>query len=173
MSEERRPFQRSEITAGLVRYLQQHDKGTRIAYRELSKLVGHKIEAGTGYLRSARLILERDHNQVWLALRGEGQVQRLDDPEIAARQGTWWLLGARNKLRNGAKEADVVEIEALTIDQQARFATNSIVRELAREAVSKATSRRIEKVARGSSNDLPAFNAVEWMISLSPKRSRG
>jgi hypothetical protein len=172
MSEERRPFQRSDITDGLVRYLQQHDKGTRIAYGELSKLVSHPIDARTPYLRVARMILERDYNQVWLALRGEAQLQRLNDPEIAARQATWWLLGARNKLSNGAKQADVVEIEALTIDQQARFATDSIVRELARDALSKATTRRIQKVARGSSNDLPSFNAVEWMISLSPKRSR-
>jgi hypothetical protein len=166
-------FQRSELTAGLIRYLGQFDKGERITYADLSRGVGAEITSRSVYLVSARRILERDHNAVWCCLAPKVGVWRLTDPEIAARQRTWYLLGARNKLRNGAKQADVVEIELLDIDQQGRFATDSILRELARDALSKTTQRRIEKVARGTSNDLPAFNAIEWMITLSPRRSKG
>jgi hypothetical protein len=93
------------------------------------------------------------------------------DAEIAARQHTWYLPGARKKLAAGARQADVVELSQLSVDQQARFATDSIIRELASEALNRRTQRRVEKAARGTSNDLPAFSAVEWMISLSPKRS--
>ena len=77
-----------------------------------------------------------------------------------------------NKLSEGAKQADVVDLDQLTLTEQARFATDAIIRELARDALSKATERRIEKVARGTSNDLPSFNAIEWMITLSPRRNR-
>ena len=165
-------FQRSELTSALVRYLGQFDKGSRIAYAELSTTVGVPIDSRSHNLISARAILERDHNAVWNCVQPRVGVYRLTDPEIAVRQSTWYLLGARNKLRNGAKQADVVEIDLLDIRQQAKFATDSIIRELARDAMSKSTQRRIEKVARGTSNDLPAFNAVEWMISLRPRRSK-
>jgi hypothetical protein len=165
-------FQRTELTSALVRYLGQFDKETRITYDELSKAVGSPITSLTSNLIYARKVLERDHNAVWGCLRPGVGLVRLNDSQIAARQSTWYLLGARNKLRNGAKQADVVEIEELDIAQQSKFATTSIIRELASDALSKITHRRIEKVARGTSNDLPAFNAVEWMITLSPRRSK-
>ncbi|HSR77586.1 MAG TPA: hypothetical protein VLN57_13455 [Xanthobacteraceae bacterium] len=165
-------FQRSELTSSLIRYLAEFEKGTRIAYKELSKAVSAPITSRTHALIGARKILERDFNAVWGCVQPRIGIFRLNDPEIAARQTTWYLLGARNKLRSGAKQADVVEIELLDIGQQAKFATDSIIRELARDALGKATQRRIEKVARGTSNDLPTFSAVEWMITLSPRRSK-
>jgi hypothetical protein len=165
-------FQRSELTSALVRYLGQFDKGTSISYEELSTTAGALVDSRSHSLIYARKILERDHNAVWNCVQPKVGIYRLSDPEIAARQSSWYLLGARNKLRNGAKQADVVEIELLDIAQQAKFATDSIIRELARDALSKTTQRRIEKVARGTSNDLPAFNAIEWMITLSPRRSK-
>lgn len=167
-----KPFQRSELTDRLVRYLVQFDKGTRLSYEELSQAVDAVIASTTPSLRRTLLILERDHNAVWVCVRPKIGVTRLTDPQIAMRQSNWYLLGARNKLSNGAKQADVVDIDALDIGQQAKFATDSIIRELARDAISRATQRRIEKVSRGSSNDLPSFNAVEWMITLSPRRSK-
>jgi hypothetical protein len=164
-------FQRSEPTAALVRYLAACDKGTRVAYRELTDLVGVPIAAQTTYLTSARKILERDHAAVWVCIMPNVGVYRLHDPEIAERQRAWFLFGARNKLAAGARQADLVDLGQLDIAQQARFATDSIIREIAREALARATQRRIEKVARGTSNDLPQFNAIEWMISLSPRRA--
>lgn len=163
-------FQRSQLTDRLVRYLGQFEKGSHLSYSELSTAAETPIDSRTGSLISARRILQRDANAVWGCVIPRVGVYRLNDAEIAARQRTWWLRGARNKLSNGAKQADTVEIGLLDIDQQARFATDSITRELARDALSRATQRRIEKVARGSSNDLPAFTAVEWMITLNPRR---
>lgn len=165
-------FQRSEPTSALVRYLSQHEKGARLTYEELSAIVNLSITSRSHWLVSARKILERDFNAVWGCVMPQIGVYRLNDAEIAARQSSWYILGARNKLRAGAQQADVVELEELDLTQQAKFATDSIIREVARDALSKATQRRIEKVARGTSNDLPSFNAVEWMISLSPRRSK-
>lgn len=165
-------FETSELTKALVRYLSSHDKGTRLTYSELSNLVGEPIHSRSPNLVSARKILQRDYNAVWGCVIPKIGVFRLTDAEIADRQSTWYLAGARNKLRAGADQADVVEIEELDIGEQSRFATSAIIREIAREALSKATQRRIERAARGTSNDLPVFSAVEWMISLSPKRSK-
>jgi len=165
-------FERSELTKSLIRYLAAFDKGTRITYDELSNSVGFPVDSRTPNLISARKILEREHNAVWNCVVPRVALFRLTDPEIAARQGSWYLLGARNKLKAGAAKADVVELDELTIDQQARFATHSIIREIAREALSKATERRVEKTARGTSNDLPSFSAIEWMISLSQRRAK-
>lgn len=164
-------FERSELTKAIIRYLATLDKGERVTYDELAQIVGFPVGSRSPNLISARKILEREHNAVWNCIVPKVGVVRLTDPEIAQRQGSWYLLGARNKLKAGAAQADVVEIDHLTIDQQARFATHSIIREIAREALSKATERRIEKTARGTSNDLPSFNALEWMITLSQKRS--
>jgi hypothetical protein len=166
-----KPFERSETTAALIRYLASHDKGTRIAYDELSKIAGITVTPRTTYLTSARKILERDNAQVWVCITPRVCLYRLNDPEIVDRQRTWYLYRARNKLAASARQADVVELDQLDIKQQARFATDSIIREIARDALARATQRRIEKVARGTSNDMPSFNAVEWMISLSPKRA--
>jgi hypothetical protein len=164
-------FQRSEITAAIVRYLSQHDKGAQVSYDELTELVGRQITAASHNLLYARRVLQSEHNQVWTCIAPGIAVKRLNDAEIARRQHSWYLPGARNKLAAGARQADVVELSELTVDQQARFATDSIIRELASEALNRRTQRRVEKAARGTSNDLPAFSAVEWMISLSPKRS--
>jgi hypothetical protein len=165
-------FERSELTKSLIRYLAAFDKGARISYDELSNSVGFPVDSRSPNLISARKILEREHNAVWNCVVPKVGLFRLTDPEIAARQGSWYLLGARNKLKAGAAQADVVELDELTIDQQARFATHSIIREIAREALSKATERRVERTARGTSNDLPAFSAIEWMISLSQRRAK-
>lgn len=166
-----KPFERSTTTDDLIRYLEPHEKGTSIGYDELTRIAGVEVTARTSYLITARKILERDHAQVWVCIPPGVCVYRLKDPEIVERQRMWFLAGARNKLAAGARQADVVELEQLDLSQQARFATGSIIREIAREALARATLRKVEKVARGTSNDLPAFNAVEWMISLSPRRA--
>lgn len=167
----RRAFERSEITSRLVRYLAANDKGSRIPYDELSRAAGFIVTPHTTFLTSARKILEREFAQVWVCIAPAVCLYRLNDPEIADRQRSWFLSGAKNKLSAGARQADVVELDKLNLGQQARFATNSIIREIARDALTRAMQRKIEKIARGTSNDLPSFSAVEWMISLSPKRS--
>ena len=162
--------ERSETTKALVRYLMEHDKGSRVAYAQLSDAAGLVIASHTSYLTTARRILEREHAQVWVCIAPKVCLYRLNDPEIAERQRQWFLPGARRKLTASARQADVVELDRLDITQQAKFATDSVIREIARDALARATQRKIEKVARGTSNDMPAFNAVEWMISLSPRR---
>jgi hypothetical protein len=164
------PFERSEETAALVRFLQSHEKGARITYGELSQQMGRSIRPNDSKLIYARQILTKQHNAVWVCVRPAVGLHRLTDAEIAERLPAWWLKGARSKLRRGGDETDVVEIAQLDIDQQARFAVNSIQSELAREALSRATKKKMEKVARGTSNDLPSFTAVEWAITLSPRR---
>jgi hypothetical protein len=164
-------FQRSEVTSALVRYLSQHDKGSRVSYRELSDAAGMPIKASTPYLISARRILQVEHAQIWVCIRPGLCLMRLNDAEIAERQRKWFLPGARNKLTNGARQAEVVELSELNMTEQARFAVDSIVREIAHESLSRATARKIERVARGTSNDHPSISAIEWMISLSPPRA--
>jgi hypothetical protein len=157
----------SQESAQLVNYLRAIEKGMRVSYDELSQLVGKPVSAkNTAHVR---FILQRDSNAVWVCIPPGVGLRRLTDPEIAERLPDWWLNGARRKLSRGGKQADVVELGRLDIDQASRFAVNCIQRELAFEALSKATRRKLEKVARGSSNDLPSFTAVEWAISLSPK----
>lgn len=165
-------FERSEITKALVRYLQPFDKGTRLSYAELSAAAGTPITSDTTALITARHILQRDHNAVWGCITPRVGLWRLDDGELVVHQREWWLRGARNKLRAGSRQAEVIELSALDISQQARFATDSIIREIAREALSKTTQRRVERVARGTSNNLPVFSAVEWMIALTPTRRK-
>jgi hypothetical protein len=165
-------FERSELTKSLVRYLAPHDKGAQVPYRELSQAVGATIDSRNNCLISARRILEREANQIWCCVPPNVGVWRLNDPEIAQRQREWYLYRARNQLNAGASQADVVDLDLLNVDEQSRFAVSSIIREVAREALSKAVHRRVEKVARGTSNDLPVFNAVEWAIALSPRRSK-
>lgn len=159
-------FTRSPITDALVRYLQPFDKGTSITYAELSTAAACKITSMSYHLRRVRVILQNEHGQVWEAVTPHVGLYRLTDKEIAQRQGKWWLPGARRKLVRGSKQAAIVELGQLTIDEQARFATHNIQSELAQQALSKATATRIGKVARGTSNDLPAFNAIEWAITL-------
>jgi hypothetical protein len=166
------PFVLSEETARLVAYLRAQEKGALVTYNELSEAISSKIYSGHHKLNYARLILQRDHNAVWICVRPRVGIKRLNDVEIAERLPTWWLNGARSKLSRGGTQADVVDVHALDIDQQARFGVDSIQRELAFEALSKATRKKMERVARGTSNDLPAFTAVEWAISLSPRSKK-
>ena len=158
-------FERSEVTSRLVRFLSSFDKGTRITYDTLSTNLGMSITATNHLLRSARSILQNEHNQVWVPIPGVG-ICRLTDVEIAERQRRWWLPGAQRKLVRGRKQVATVDAQHLTIDDQARMATANIQTELALQALSRATNTRINKVARGTSNDLPSFNALEWSINL-------
>jgi len=158
-------FERSEVTSKLVRFLSSFDKGTKITYGELSTSVDASITASSHLLRSARSILQNEHNQVWVPMRGIG-IYRLNDVEIAERQRRWWLPGARRKLVRGRNQVATVDAQHLTIDEQARMATANIQTELALQALAKATTTRVGKIARGTSNDLPSFNALEWSINL-------
>ena len=165
-------FELSKKTDAIVRYLKEMAKGITVTYSDISKGLGFKIVSNSGPLLYARKVLERDHNAVWICVKPKIGLKRLNDAEIAERLPAWWLNGARNKLKRGGAQTDVVEIHELDIDQQARFAVDSIQAELAREALSKATRRKMEKVSRGTSNDLPAFTAVEWAISLTKKNKQ-
>jgi hypothetical protein len=165
-------FELSEQTASIVRYLMPMEKGATITYAELSKNLGFKLNARHAKLIYARKLLQRQHNAVWICVAPGVGIKRLNDAEIAERLPSWWLNGARSKLKNGGAQADVIEISALDKTQQARFSVDSIQMELAQSALSKATRRRMEKVARGTSNDLPAFTAVEWAINLSPRAGK-
>jgi hypothetical protein len=163
------PFKRSETTDQLVRYLASQDKGSEINYRELSQIVKMTVRSRTTQLTSARKILERDHNQIWVCIAPNVAVRRLTDPEIADRLPRWWLNGARRKLKRGGDQSEAVDLQQLDVNQQARFGIDNIQRELAFESLSKATRKRMEHIARGSSNDLPKFNILEWAISLMPR----
>src|SRR6516225_8866773 len=156
-----KPFELSKETEALVSYLRALDKGALATYRELTKIAGIAIKSNTPKLIHARRKLLRDHNQVWICVKPHVGLRRLNDAEIAEHLRVWWIPGARNKLKNGGNQADVIEVNKLDIDQQSRFAVDSIQRQLAFEALSKATLRRMERIARGTSNDLPAFTAVE------------
>jgi hypothetical protein len=164
-----KPFKLSDETAHLIRYLKTLEKGTMATYNELSNMVGIKLHSGHHKLTYARFVLTRDHNAVWICIKPRIGIKRLNDLEIAERLPAWWLNGARNKLTRSGNEVDIVDYKALDIDQQARFGVDCIQRELAFEALSKATRRKMERAARGTSNDLPSFTAIEWAISLSPK----
>lgn len=163
-------FKRSETTSRLVSYLSAFGKGTGISYDDLTTAAGELIDARSHNLRYARLILEREHNQVWIAVPPKVGLYRLQDAEIAQRLGAWWMAGARRKLDRGGEQSGLVDTQTLDLDEAARFAVNSIQRELAFRTLSKGTHRQLEKVARGTSNDLPSFNVVEWAISLMPRK---
>lgn len=162
-----KPFVLSETTAQLVNYLRNIEKGMQVTYAELSQLTGSKITPQkTTY---ARFMLQRDSNAVWVSVRPGVGLRRLTDAEIADRLPVWWLNGARTKLKRGGKQANVVDARQLDITQQTRFGVDCIQRELAFNSLSKAARSKLEKVARGTSNDLPAFNMLEWAISLTAR----
>jgi len=163
-------FKRSKLTEQLVHFLQHKDKGHCSTYKELSRAVDEEIGPASHKLRYARYILTRDFAQVWVAEQPRIGVRRLTDPEIAERLPRWWMNGARRRLDRGGDESMIVETGKLSLDEQARFSVNSIQQQLALQSLSKPTLRHLEKVARGTSNDLPAFNILEWAISLTPRR---
>ena len=160
-------FELTERTKKLVGVLRFVEKGQEVSYLDLSSQVGQTITAKNSIY--ARHILQRDHAAVFICLPTIG-LRRLTDLQIAERLPSFWLNGARSKLTRGGAQADVVDMHHLDADQQVGFSVSSIQRELACEALSKASRRKMEKVARGTSNDMPAFTAVEWAISLSPKK---
>ena len=162
-------FEMKERTIKLVAYLRHVEKGTDITYRELTRQIGEPVDAKL--CNGARVILLRDFAAVFAAIPKIG-LRRLTDLETAELLPSFYLKGARNKLKRGGARAEVVDIRHLDVDQQVRFSVNCIQRELAMESLSKTTRKKMEKVARGTSNDLPAFTAVEWAISLSAPKSR-
>lgn len=163
-------FERSELTKSLVNFLRLFDKGKELTYKDIGKAVSESINSSSHHLRYARLILEREHNQIWIAVRPNVGIRRLNDTEIAERLPEWWLNGARRKLSRGGDQAEVVEVSALNIDEQNRFAVSGVQRELAMQSLAKATARKLAKTARGTSNDLPSFNILEWAINLMPRK---
>jgi hypothetical protein len=162
-------FVRSEITQRIINYLHPHDKGTLINYQELSRAIEAPIRSTDPKLRSAMEILRKEFNQIWSCVRPKIGVRRYRDPEIVERIDGFHMKGAKRKIKRGDKNADVVEIKQLDPSQLRHFASNAIQRELVLEALSRQTYRKIERVSRGTSNDLPTFSAVEWAINLTRK----
>ncbi len=166
-------FELSEETAAIVRYLQAQDKGSLISYPDLSKATDiRKLTASTPKLIYARKLLQEHHNAVWACVRPNVGIRRLNDLEIAEHLPKFWLKGARSKISRGNDQIEVVDLKQLDVEQQVRFSVHSIQAQLAFDALSKATTKKIAKSARGTSNDLPSFNAIEWAISLSPRASK-
>jgi hypothetical protein len=143
------------------------DKGEQVSYDDLSKAAGVRIKSESLSLISARRILQRDKLQVWVPVRPRVGMRRLNDPEIAVRLPSVYLNGARRKLKRGGKEARVVEMKQLDLDEQARFAVSCIHQQVAVKALSRSSQAVMEKVARGvNSNELPSFTIVEWAMNL-------
>jgi hypothetical protein len=163
-------FERSAITDRIVQFLRSHEKGEQLTYKQISAAVESKVGPADHYLRYARYILKRDHAQVWVSVKPGIGIERLTDQKIAERLPSWWLNGARRRLDRGGDESSIVETDKLTIDEQARFSVNSIQQQLSLQSLSKPTWRHLQKVARGTSNDLPSFNILEWAFSLTPRR---
>jgi hypothetical protein len=147
-------------------------KGALVTYAELSRVTGHAVTSRDSHLSSARRILKRDHGAVWDCERPGVGVKRLNDREIAEKLPQYWLNGARNKLKKGGIEADAVETSKLNVNEQARFGVDCLQQHLATDALSRASRRRLERVARGSSNDLPALTAIDWITALTSRRRR-
>jgi len=164
-------FERSAETSRIVHYLRSMEKNAQVTYQELSAHVGILVMARSPKMIHALRILQRDHNAIWVCVAPNVGVRRLNDVEIAERLQPWWMRGARNKLRRAGKEIEVVDTQKLDLDQLAKFGVDCMQRELAFTSLSKATARRMERIARGNSNDLPSFNIVEWAINLSPRRA--
>jgi hypothetical protein len=160
-------FQRSETTDRLVRYLKAHDKGALLKYDELSRHTGEPVNARSAKLLYALKILERDSGQVWNCIKPGVGVYRLTDAEVAERLRKWWMRGARRKLIRGGSQSELVETKTLSADQQTAFSVDCIQRELAFQSLSTATRNKLARTSRGSSNDLPSFNILEWAVSLS------
>ena len=159
-------FKRSQQTIAIVNYLRALDKGSQVTYAELSRHVGIELSAQHPKVISARDILRNEHGAVWTCIAPKIGLRRLNDVEIAERLQPFWMRGARNKLKKAGKEIEVVDRQALDINQLARFGVDCIQRELGLNSLSRATRAKMDKVARGTSNDLPSFNIVEWAISL-------
>lgn len=162
-------FQRSELTDNLVRYMGSHDEGTVIPYQELSSFSGTPISSTSSHLQSAKKILLSDRGQCWWAVRNIG-VKRLTPAEAAEKLGTAHLPSARRKLAHGDTVAKNVDVQRLDQDDYQRFQANSTQIAIGIVALSRKLNRGMEKVVRGTSNDMPAFNAADWRIILSPRR---
>jgi hypothetical protein len=74
----------------------------------------------------------------------------------------------------GTDDTSEQERERQQYEAQTRQAsyTEAMIRALLEEELerSKASKRKTEKIARGTSNNMPRFSAMEWPVSLSPKR---
>jgi hypothetical protein len=164
-------FVRSALSLRLIRYLQMFEKETMITYEELTTHMESPITSDIYAVQSARNGLLRDYNQVWLPVRPKIGLRRANDREIAERVRDFWLPTSRRKLVRGRRQSVAVDRNHLTGDQKTLLAANVIQAELAMQSLSRATEQRLVKVASGSSNDLPAFNAHEWAITLMPRRN--
>jgi hypothetical protein len=164
------PFKRSAATEALVRYLAAFEMGTQLSYAELTNAAGEEITPRSGKLRSATHILMASHGQVWVLVPPQIGVRRLNDSEIAARFASLHMNGARHKLKHGTTLAEQVDARQLGKNEQVKFSVDCIQRELGLQALSKSARRDLERIARGSSNELPKFNILEWAVSLSAPR---
>ena len=164
-------FKRSPLTERLVKYLSSFDKGTSVSYDELTRTTGQTINSRTANLDYAKKLLEKEHLQVWVAVRGEG-VRRYTDKEIAERLPHWHLRTAGRKLKRGGNQSKVVELKHLAIDEQAKFGVHCLQQQLAVQALSRQTHNKLAKASRGTSNDLPQYNILEWGLPLTPPRKR-
>src|SRR4029077_7273901 len=164
-------FKRSPLTDRLVKYLSSFEKGTQIGYDELSRVVGQTVTSRSTNLNYAKKLLQKEHAQVWVAVRNEG-IKRCTDRDMAERQPNWFIRGAGRKLKRSGKEARVVDLKQLPLDEQSKFGVHCLQQQLAGQALSRQAHTRLAKVARGTSNDLPQFNILEWALPLGPLNKR-
>ena len=163
-------FTRSEITDGLVRYLREFAKGTRITYAELTKHFGMPFSAQESHLVRARHIL-RNEGQDWVCLPTLG-LQRNSDAGIEERVRNGDIPGVRRKARRGLVRIKCVDPTQLDARQQLQLGVSSVQLTLTVEATKRSTRERL-KVSGGNSNDMPRLTLSELalLLAVRPRRT--
>ena len=104
----------------LVDFLQPQEHGARVTYEELSELIHMDArKEGRGKVTSAKRIMEKQHNKIWITVTGVG-IQLANDSEIVL-ESSKHLTRAHRAAKRGVKKVGIANYEALDKDGRQSF----------------------------------------------------
>lgn len=112
----------SEQAKAIAAYMQDREM---VTYDELDNVAGEPIRQSRGYgwLATARRILQRERDQVWLSVRGVG-LKRANVDEVRDSANNCVTKSRRSSWR-GIKQLATVDFSTLNNDQRVRFNTTA------------------------------------------------
>jgi hypothetical protein len=138
--------------------------GGVVTYLTLSDAIGKPVRGGTGALRTARLIAQRDDRMVFMPVSGVG-LQRLTDEEIVKRASVE-TTHVRHHARRVLRKLGTADFVQLSEHSQMRAISIASVLKVALDLSSERSLHKVGLVASGRATELPLRETVKAICGL-------
>ena len=142
-----------------------------VTYDELEKVAGETVRSGrgNGWLNTARRIIQRERDQVWLPVRGVGL--KLANADEVRDYANHYVTKSRRSSWRGIRQIATVDFKTLSNEQRIRFNTTASVLGAIHHMTHSKSVAKIEAVVSVQQDKLPVQKTLAAFGVVSEKET--